>query len=478
MKIYTPISDALKKYSAMHRISFAMPGHKGRGIDKAFAKNIIKYDVTELCDTLDLHNPNEPVTKAKKAAADFFGAQDTFFLTGGSTSGIFAMLAATAKHGEKVAVNRACHISVINACIALGIEPVFITQSVIDGFSVPAAVNQKDLIDVLDANPDTKAVLITSPSYYGICSDIETLAKITRARGIPLLVDEAHGAHFAVNPTLFPRTAMSQGADLAVQSAHKTLNALNQTAYLHIGGDIVDKARVFETVKMFQTSSPSYPSLATADTARAELESSVGRGRWKTVLSNCEKLRNSVSQKTKVEFMSMLYNGKYNIDSVDETRIVMNFAAYKTSGFDISKKLRTEYGIDVEMADLFNVVAIATASNTARDFSALSSAVVKICADLEPSEDEPTFPPVPIPTDSILPKDAFYAKTRTVRLDEAVGCYSASTVFAYPPAVPIICIGEKVSEDSAAYIEALKSLGAQIVGLNANGYIKIVDNDF
>lgn len=476
MKINTPIAEALKKYSAMHRISFAMPGHKGRGIDKAFAKNIIKYDVTELCDTLNLHNPDEPILRAKKAAADFFGAQDTFFLTGGSTSGIFAMLAATVQSGEKVAVNRACHISVINACIALGIKPVFIAQSIIDKFSVPGGVNQKDLIDVLDANPDTKAVLITSPSYYGICSDIETLAKITRARAIPLLVDEAHGAHFAVNPDIFPRTAMSQGADLAVQSAHKTLNALNQTAYLHVGGDIVSKARLGETVKMFQTSSPSYPALATADAARAELESASGRGRWKTVFSNCEKLRNSVSQKTKAEFMSMLYNGKHNIDSVDETRIVMNFSAYKTSGFAVSEKLRTQYNIDTEMADLFNVVAIATASNSARDFSRLATAVVKICSELEMSEEEPSFPPVPMAADSIPAREAFYSPSRAVRLDEAVGCYSASTVFAYPPAVPIICIGEKIGAESVGYIEALKDMGAEIVGLNANGYIKTVEN--
>lgn len=476
MKNNTPIIDALKRYTAKKRVSFAMPGHKGgAGIDKAFAKNILKYDVTELVDTLNLHSPDENIQQAKKLAAEFFGANDTFFLVGGSTSGIFAMLASTAKNGDTVIVNRACHISVINACVALGLKPAFIEQAVIDKFSVPAGVDQKNLINVLDENPKAAAVLITSPSYYGICSDIESIAKVTRARGIPLLVDEAHGAHFAVNPSIFPRTAVSQGADMAVQSAHKTLNALNQAAFLHLNSDIVDKNRVFEVLKMFQTSSPSYPIIASADMARAELDSVGGRNSWRVVCGNCERLRNNVSAKTKVEFMSAMQNGSHNIDSVDETRIVMNFSAYKTSGFEIAKMLSEKHNIDVEMADLFNVVAIATPSNSGKDFAKLERAVVKICAELEQSEEEPMFPPVPVPKMDMLPRDAFYARSRPVRLDEAVGCVSASTVIAYPPAVPIICIGERISEESMGYVEALKGMGAEIVGLNANGYIKVVE---
>ena len=477
MSSNTPIINALKKYSSKRRISFAMPGHKGgAGIDNAFAKNILKYDVTELPDTPNLHNPDSAMQNAKKLAADFFGAQDTFFLVGGSTSGIYAMLSAVAKHGDTVVVNRACHISVINACVTLGLKPVFIKQDIIDKFSVPPGIYQKDLIEVLDENPDAKAVLVTSPSYYGICSDIETLAKITRARSIPLLVDEAHGAHFAANTSVFPRTAISQGADMAVQSAHKTLNAMNQAAYLHVNSDIVDKNRLAEVLKMLQTSSPSYPIIATADVARAELDTPRGKSAWRVIHDNCARLRNAVSAKTNIEFMSMLHNGNNNIETVDETRIVMNFSAYKTTGFEVSDLLRTKYNIDVEMADLFNVVAIATPSNTAKHFAKLASALIKICAGLEASEEEPVFPTVPVPPLAMLPHEAFYSKLRPVRLDEAVGCVAGCTVIAYPPAVPIICIGEEISEESVGYIEALREIGADIVGLNANGYMKIVEN--
>lgn len=472
----TPIIDTLKEYSKRKRTSFSMPGHKGgNGLNKTFKRNIADYDVTELEDTLNLHNPNNPIKEAKRLAAEFFGAGDTYFLVGGSTSGIFSMLAATASYGDTVIVNRASHQAVINACIILGLKPVYIPQNVIDGFSVPAGINQTDLIKIIDDNPDAKAVLITSPSYYGTCSDIETISKITRARGIPLLVDEAHGAHFAVNQNLFPNTALSQGADLVVQSAHKTLNAMNQAAYLHVSGDIVNRKRLEKVLAMYQTSSPSYPIIATADMARAELDSKSGRNAWRVVYDNCERFRNNISSKTDVEFISTMLNGKYNINSVDETRIVMNFSAYKITGFEIAKRLRENYNIDVEMADLFNVVAIATPANTAKDFIKLTNAILKICRELEKSEEEPVFPAVPIPDMGMTPQEAFYAKSKKVRLEEAVGAISATTVLAYPPAVPIVCVGEYLTEESIAYIQALQEIGAEIIGLDGTMYISVVE---
>ncbi|MCX7714562.1 MAG: aminotransferase class I/II-fold pyridoxal phosphate-dependent enzyme [Clostridia bacterium] len=465
----------LNQYVSKKRISFSMPGHKGgQGMPKGFDKKLLKYDVTELADTDNLHMPKQSIKAAKKLAADFFGAQDTHFLVNGSTSGIYAMLAATANPGDTVILDRACHISAINACIILGIKPVFIFREIMGRFSIPMGINQKNLIDVLDENHDAKAILITSPSYYGIASDIETISKIARARGIPLLVDEAHGAHFAADQTLFPRTAISQGADLTVQSAHKTLNAMNQAAYLHVNSDLIDKNRLVSVLAMLQTSSPSYLIAASADIARADL-AAAGKKKWQNVYNNCEELRRKISSKTKVDFISSLLNGRYNVDSVDETRIVMNFSAYKTTGFEIGERLRKEYNIDIEMADIFNVVAIATPANKASDFSRLSKAVISICEKLSESDEEPVFPPVPIPKMGITPQQAFYAKGRNIRLDEAIGRVSRSTVTAYPPAVPIICTGEIIERQSIEYIEALKKIKAELIGLNANGFISIAE---
>lgn len=473
----TPIISKLKQYAKKKRVSFAMPGHKaGKGFYKSFKKNIPLYDVTELPDTPNLHNPDTAVRDAQQFAAEFFGSSASYFLTGGSTSGIYAMLASVASYGDTVVINRAAHMSVINACVMLGLKPAFVEQGILDTFSVPTGVNQTDLIRVLDENPDAKAVLITSPSYYGICSDLETIVKITRGRGIPLLVDEAHGAHFAVSESIFPGTAMSLGADMAVQSAHKTLNALNQAAYLHFKSDFVNKRRLESVLAMVQTSSPSYPIIASADMARAELTTAQGRNRWRVTYNNCEHLKEIISASTKVEFISTMLKGKYNIEDIDPTRLVMNFSAYKITGFEVADILCERYNIDVEMADLFNVVAIATPSNSAMDFARLSRAVVKICSELKSSDEEPAFPPIPIPEQAMLPQDAFYSKTKKLRLEDAVGEVAAATILAYPPATPIICVGERISEESVSYLLVLQSLNADIVGLE-NSYVSVVDTE-
>lgn len=472
-----PLYLKLKEYSQKKRISFAMPGHKaGAGILSEFASKAAKLDVTELPDTDNLYNPKGAVTKARRLASEYFCSNDTYFLVNGSTAGIYAMLAAVCDPGDTVVVNRACHMSVINACIMLGITPVFVQQKIIPGYSIPGGIDQKLLIDVLDRNSKAKAVLLTSPSYYGIVSDIEVISKITRARNIPLLVDEAHGAHFSVNEGLFPKSAINQGADMAVCSAHKTLNAFNQSAFLNInGGEFVDKGRLEAVLSMIQTSSPSYMIAASADLARAEVMSKSGRAGWRETYENCESMREKITSNTNVAFVSQQMNLTNNIANVDETRIVMNFADYNTTGFAVRDMLSQKYNIDMEMADLFNVVGIATPANGKLDFMKLSSAVVKICSGLEQSEEEPVFPDIPMPEMGMSPQKAFYSPGRNVRLDEAAGCISRATVMAYPPAVPLICTGEKISEESIGYIEALIDMDADVAGLNANGFILVVD---
>lgn len=474
--IEAPLYLKLKEYSSRKRISFAMPGHKGgNGIAREFSKKIMKYDVTELSDTDNLNEPKEAMQKAKKLASEYFGSIDTYFLVNGSTSGIYAMIAAACNPGDTIVVNRACHMSVINACIMLGVKPEFVPQQIIDGYCIPGGIDQKRLIEVLDRNSNAKAVLLTSPSYYGIVSDLEVVSKITHARGIPLLVDEAHGAHLSVSEGIFPRSAINQGADLAVCSAHKTLNAMNQAAFLNVNSDLIDKRRLENVIAMHQTSSPSYVIAASADIARAELMTYAGRQKWRAVYDECENMRNKILDNTDVMFISQRMNLTNEIYNVDETRIVMNFSNYDTTGFYVRDMLRDKFNIDMEMADLFNVVGIATPANTKMDFMKLTSAVIKICSNLEKSENEPVFPEIPLPEMEMTPQKAFYSKGRNVRLDEAIGCVSRSTIVAYPPAIPLICTGEKITAESVGYINALMDMDADIVGLNANKFISIVD---
>ena len=307
----------------------------------------------------------------KKKLSEFFGAKDSFFLVNGSTGGIFTMLASALKAGDRVLVSRNCHISVINACSMLGYIPIFINQEVLPEFNLTAGIDLKK-IEELIIKYAPKALLITSPNYFGICCDIENIAKISHKYNIPLLVDEAHGAHFSVSDKLFPQSAVRLGADLVVQSAHKTLNAVNQTAFLHYNSKIIHYDRVKKVYSSFQTSSPSYVLCSSAEEAVTELVCD-GFGKWSKVLEYTNDLKN----KLKDLFLVLDYDyvGKSNIFDLDKTRIVINFKEYDVTGFEISQKLRKEYNIDIEMADLYNIVLIPTPANKKSDFDLLYKAI-------------------------------------------------------------------------------------------------------
>ena len=466
-----PVETKIKSYVSKHMISFAMPGHKGnRGINRTLKKNVFRYDVTELEWTDNLHYPSSAIQNAQKEAAKAFGAKQTYFLVNGSTVGVYAMIAAVCSPGDKILLDRSCHISAINACAMLGVTPVYIKQNILDVFSVPSGININDVIYELDRNSDVKAILITSPSYYGICPDVGTIAKIAHGRNIPLLVDEAHGAHFVAEPGCFPPTALLKGADLCVQSGHKTLNAMTQTAFLHTRSDIVDKDKLEAVLKMLQSSSPSFPFVISLDGARSDINSR----RWKSTYNMCVDLKKAVTETTKIQCITSILNSTNNIDSVDETRMVFNFSAYKTNGFEVSKILREKYRIDVEMSDLFNVVCIATPNNNIIEYIILKHALCKIASELEESGQEPSFPPLPVLECEMSPQKAFYAKGKTVNINDSIGCVSKTNIASYPPGVAIICIGEKITAKAVEYVSALDAMGADIIGFKGAKQIEVV----
>ena len=246
-----PLYEHLLAYSKQNRISFAMPGHKnGRGLKK----DLLSLDVTELSATENLIHPGEYVLKAQELLSSLYGSDKSYILTGGSTSAIQSMICAGVKPGGTLLSAGDCHMSVINTCALLGINLKLFPKEIDNSFSVPKGTGtlKKHLTDDIDA------VIITSPNYYGICSDIKNTAEECHAKNIPLLVDEAHGAHFIAS-NLFPQTAVKY-ADAVCQSAHKTLNAMNGSSYLHINGDLIDRKRLEKSLYMFQSSSPSYVS--------------------------------------------------------------------------------------------------------------------------------------------------------------------------------------------------------------------------
>ncbi|MGN1116116.1 MAG: aminotransferase class I/II-fold pyridoxal phosphate-dependent enzyme [Candidatus Ornithomonoglobus sp.] len=441
----TPIYTRLVDYHRKGRISFAMPGHKNM---KGLAPRLLQCDVTELAATVDLHHECDTVKRADKLLTKLYKTRESFIMTCGSTAGIQTMLSSVLKPGDTVLAAADCHMSVINTCAICGFKLRLIPVTIDKEFLIP-----RDIQD-FEITPDVKAVIVTSPNYYGIVKDIRTLAEKCHAAGIPLLADEAHGAHFIGSPD-FPESAVSLGADMVCQSAHKTLNALTGAAYLHVCGDDIDIKRVKRSLGAFQTSSPSYPVAASADTARAELEEA-GYG---NIIDECRQFREAIGRAAKIRVL----------DNDDITRIVLCFAEYEVTGFKIGKMLSEHFGIDVEMSDYLNIVLIATPWNTHNEFMQLFSALRDICKMLEPREKSVEILPPPVYTELINPSDGWYAKTETIAMDKAAGRISAAAITAYPPGTALIITGAVITEEQLDYIKTLKTAGAEITGLSGGG---------
>lgn len=448
-----PLYKKLIDYHKKNRISFAMPGHKnGRGL----VSDLLCCDVTELEATENLHRPRGTVKEARRLLSRLYGAEESYILTCGSTVGIQAMITAALNPGETLLASSDCHMSVINTCALLGIKLRLIPRGLDREFHIPSG--ELEIESILDKYRDIKAVLVTSPNYYGVCADTASLAEICHTRGIPLLVDEAHGAHFAADAR-FPKSAAGY-ADAVCQSAHKTLNALTGAAYLHVNEKYIDRRRLENALTAFQTSSPSYVIAASADIARAELENG---GNWKRAVDLSAEFRRTVSGNTKIKVL----------ENDDITRIVLGFGAYDAAGFEVSEALSEKFGIDVEMADLTNIVLIATASTEAEDFAELFDALWRITRGFDERSGTLEISQPPPCEDIIDPGRAFFGESGEVPVCESEGRVSCRTVTAYPPGMPIICAGEKITSAKIEYIDFLKTAGADVTGIE-NGKIEVI----
>lgn len=436
-----PVYNKLIGYKNKNRIPFAMPGHKNM---RSLPTDLISCDFTELSDTADLHYGDESTDRANDLLSRLYNTKQSFILVSGSTTCIQVMLSSVLNPGDTLLTFSDCHMSVINTCALCGFRLRIAPMSYNEEFMIPSAESDFNL------TPDIKAVLITSPNYYGITKNIELISRKCKKLNIPLLVDEAHGAHFIASEH-FPESAVNSGADIVCHSAHKTLNALTGAAYLHICSDSINISRVKKSIMAFETSSPSYPIAASADIARATLQEI----NYENIIKECNDFKCAISAKTKIKHLT----------DNDPTRIVLSFSNYKVTGFDILEKLSSYYGIDAEMADMTNIVLIVTPANTHSDFISLFHALYEITNTLEEETTKQQFLPPPPTALTLSPSEGWFADTEKVSLTKAVGRISATAVTAYPPGCAIIVTGEKITEEKTDYINLLKKQNAKITGI-------------
>ncbi|QSZ27417.1 aminotransferase class I/II-fold pyridoxal phosphate-dependent enzyme [Aceticella autotrophica] len=469
-----PLYDALKKYIDDGILPFHMPGHKGgRIISREYLKNIAMIDLTELPGTDNLHNPEGPILEAEKLAAKAFGAKESFFLVNGTTSGIYAAMAATLKKGDKVLIQRNSHKSIYSGLILTGAYPVYLSPMIDFDYEIAMGVLPEDVEKALKKDKDIKVVIITYPNYYGFCPDISRISEIVHRYNRILVVDEAHGAHFAFSDKL-PITSLEAGADIAVQSIHKTLPAFTQSSILHVGSDRIDIDRLKFSLRLFQTTSPSYILMSSIDMARAYMEEK-GNKRLDSVIDLCNYIRDEINNIEGIKCHGKDIIGRYGIKDLDVTKLAINVSGLRLTGLEAEKILRDKFKIQMEMADLYNILAIITVADGEEEINILLKAIRSLRnykgeTDIIKIDDFCDCPEI-----VIMPAEVFQFRKNMVSLDNAEGKISGDFIIPYPPGIPIICPGERIKKGMVKYISLLYNKGIRIIGVK-DFKIKVCEN--
>lgn len=519
-KMNTPIYNAIRKYIDSKPTPFHMPGHKlGSFFDAAakkqifhgrcgeFSRNIssknykkylifrekcnvaskmqtfhedtlnfLKMDVTEIPGLDNLHKPEGVILEAQTIAAKAFKADKSFMLVNGSSSGILAAIMAVCNPKDKIIIQRNSHKAVFNALTLSEAKPVYVFPEYEESFGILKQITSMQFEEVISHNLDAKAIVITRPDYYGQCCDLKKIVKCAHENNMIVIVDEAHGAHLSFSEKL-PDSAMECGADICVQSAHKTLPALTQGAWLHIKGGRVNEEKISECISMFQTTSPSYLIMSFLDISREIMEIE-GEKKLSFLVEEFDKFIQKVCMFKGLKVFSNVEN--------DITRLVINVSELGISGFQAEEFLWKNNCIRVEMADLQNLVCICTIADSKLYFEKLISGLEELC-DFYHNESIKNVRLECINYNDICNNkpsiimsfmEAFRAEKEKVRLIDSVGKICANHILPYPPGIPIVCAGEIIDVKVVNYINEIISLGGNVIGLD-NGMVsvcKILDN--
>ncbi len=476
----TPLLDVLLAHAKRQVTSFHTPGHKnGQGIDpklKAFTgRNVYALDVTVFPEVDSLHDPVGPIKKAQLLMARAYGVKYSQFLVNGSSSGNMTMLMSACNPGDSVILSRNAHKSTLSGIIMSGVWPIWIQPKIDQHLDIIFDSDAAQIEEALRQYPEAKAVFITSPTYHGVTTDLRRIADICHARGKLLLVDEAHGAHLKFHKDL-PISAVEAGADMCVQSTHKILSALSQGSVLHVNSDQIDITRVRKIISMLQTTSPNYFILASLDAARKQVffqgEKIFGR-----LIRLAEEARERINR---LHHIYCVTQGEIRAKGydLDVTKLTLNVTRTGLSGHDVEQLLATQYGIQVDCADLFNLIAIMGIGTTRQDIDKLVAALEDIDRK-DPGQEKNWVLQLPsLSTEMVMtPRDVFLQhRSKRVPLSKAVGHISAQTLTPYPPGIPVLIPGERVTKEIRDFLMDLADRDVRISGQETDALrsIKVV----
>lgn len=437
-----------------------MPGHAGKNRALPWSwQDILKLDITEVEGLDDLHWPRGPIEAGQQLMAQAFGAGKSCFLVNGASSGIQSFFMGL-KPGSRVLVPRNAHRSFFAGMVLSGVFPMYIPCQISDT-GLALAVEQQDIEGLLGFRPEAAAVV--SPSYYGTTCHIDSIAQLLHDRNIPLMVDEAHGGHFYFHPA-YPPTALAAGADVVVNGLHKTLPVLTQGACLHIGASCGQAERFVKAVSLLTTTSPSYLIMASIDLAREWMERYGRAALERALLLSCtyrDKINDIEGFGCTVH--ELMITG---VQAIDPLKILLSVRELAADGYTVSRMLRQESNIEVEWESGDNILAMMSIFHDHKDWEQLYRALRNISKQIgtKKSRDAGKPPPLPTPQVQISPREAFFAEKTSIPLESSIGKICGDMIVPYPPGIPCLLPGEKITAEICTYIEELIRAGHHIQG--------------
>lgn len=460
-----PIHEALLRHKANRVVPFDVPGHKGgRGnkeLTDFLGENCLKVDVNSMKPLDNLCHPVSVIKAAEELAAEAFGAAAAYFIVNGTTAAVQAMIMAACKAGEKIIMPRNVHRSAINALVVCGAIPVYVNPGVNTQLGIPLGMSLADVEKAIRENPDAKAILVNNPTYYGICSDLASIVELAHRHHMLVLADEAHGTHFYFGEAM-PVSGMKAGADMAAVSMHKTGGSLTQSSIL-LCGPSVSAGYVRQVINLTQTTSGSYLLMVSLDIARKNLYQN-GKELVRKTVEYAEYARSEINKLGGYyAFSKEMINGDTVFD-FDTTKLSVHTLDIGLAGIEVYDLLRDEYGIQIEFGDIGNILAIISAGDRTLELERLISSLSEI-KRLYSKDKTGMFDHEYINPEVVLPpQKAFYSKNRMVSIEESLGEISAEFVMAYPPGIPILAPGERITGEIINYIQYAKEKGCFLTG--------------
>ena len=461
-----PIYEALENFRKMRVVPFDVPGHKrGRGNPELVAllgEKCVGMDVDSMKPLDNLCHPISVIREAEELTAEAFGAAHAFLMVGGTTSAVQAMILSVAKRGDKIILPRNVHRSVMGAMVLCGAVPVYVNPECDSRLGIPLGMKVSEVGKAIKANPDAKAILVNNPTYYGICSDLRSIVKLAHQHGMLCLADEAHGTHLYFGENL-PISAMAAGADMAAVSMHKSGGSLTQSSVL-LTGPAMNEGYVRQIINLTQTTSGSYLLLSSLDISRRNLALR-GKEAFAGVVEMAEYARREINNiGGYYAYSRELINGD-SIYDFDVTKLAVNTLDIGLAGIEVYDLLRDEYDIQIEFGDLGNLLAYLSIGDRQRDIERLVGALSEVRRRFGKKDKANLMKQEYIdPQVAVSPQDAFYADKESLPLRETEGRVCSEFVMCYPPGIPILAPGERITGPILDYIEYAKEKGCSMTG--------------